>query len=124
MTCAEFLDRYTDFRDGLISAPRELRRFERHLTCCPACRRYDAAVRRRAAVGLIATRPRGATQHAPPLRRGALGDDARGGGGRPTLRAAGAGQSRGGGGGVGGGGGRGRAKGRPTRCTISTATKP
>src|SRR3989454_12433118 len=46
MTCAEFLDRYTDFRDGLISAPRELRRFERHLTCCPACRRYDAAVRR------------------------------------------------------------------------------
>ena len=46
MTCAEYLDRYTDFRDGLISAPRELRRFERHLACCPACRRYDAAVRR------------------------------------------------------------------------------
>ncbi len=46
MTCAEFLDRYTDFRDGLITASRELRRFERHLACCPACRRYDAAVRR------------------------------------------------------------------------------
>ena len=46
MTCAELLDRYTDFRDGLITAPRELRRFERHLACCPACRRYDAAVRR------------------------------------------------------------------------------
>src|SRR2546421_8261637 len=46
MTCAELLDRYTDFRDGLITAPRELRRFERHLGCCPACRRYDAAVRR------------------------------------------------------------------------------
>src|SRR5207244_7298212 len=46
MTCAEFLDRYTDFRDGLITAPRELRRFERHLACCPACRRYDTAVRR------------------------------------------------------------------------------
>src|SRR2546425_13038979 len=46
MTCAEYLDRYTDFRDGLSSAPRELRRFERHLTCCPACRRYDTAVRR------------------------------------------------------------------------------
>src|SRR5437879_2616286 len=46
MTCAELLDRYTDFRDGLITAPRELRRFERHLASCPACRRYDAAVRR------------------------------------------------------------------------------
>src|SRR5438309_1886630 len=46
MTCAELLERYTDFRDGLITAPREVRRFERHLACCPACRRYDAAVRR------------------------------------------------------------------------------
>src|SRR5437870_12457848 len=46
MTCAEFLDRYTDFRDGLIAAPSEIRRFERHLACCPACRRYDTAVRR------------------------------------------------------------------------------
>src|SRR4029077_4869462 len=46
MTCAEFLERYTDFRDGLISAPRELRRFERHLVRCAGCRRYDTAVRR------------------------------------------------------------------------------
>src|SRR6266571_4844602 len=46
MTCAEFLERYTDFRDGLITAPRELRRFTRHLAQCPACRRYDAALRR------------------------------------------------------------------------------
>src|SRR5213593_4781223 len=46
MTCAEFLERYTDFRDGLITAPRELRRFERHLAQCAACRRYDTAVRR------------------------------------------------------------------------------
>lgn len=46
MTCADFLDRYTDFRDGLITAPRELRRFERHLAQCAACRRYDTAVRR------------------------------------------------------------------------------
>jgi anti-sigma factor RsiW len=46
MTCAEFLDRYTDFRDGLIPAARESRRFERHLACCAACRRYDATVRR------------------------------------------------------------------------------
>ena len=46
MTCAEFLERYTDFRDGLITAPRELRRFTRHVALCSSCRRYDAAVRR------------------------------------------------------------------------------
>ena len=46
MTCGEFLSRYTDFRDGLIGAPREARRFERHLATCPSCRDYDATVRR------------------------------------------------------------------------------
>jgi anti-sigma factor RsiW len=46
MTCPEFLDRYTEFRDGLISAPRELRRFQRHLAQCTACREYDAVLRR------------------------------------------------------------------------------
>jgi anti-sigma factor RsiW len=44
MTCAEFLTRYTDYRDGLIGAPREARRFARHIATCPACRRYDAAL--------------------------------------------------------------------------------
>ena len=52
MRCAEFLERYTDFRDGLITAPRELRRFERHLARCAGCRRYDGAVRR----GVLALR--------------------------------------------------------------------
>lgn len=46
MTCSEFLERYTDFRDGLITAPREVRRFERHLARCADCQRYDTAVRR------------------------------------------------------------------------------
>ncbi len=46
MTCTEFRDRYTEFRDGLITAPRELRRFERHLARCGACGDYDAALRR------------------------------------------------------------------------------
>ncbi|HEV8305865.1 MAG TPA: zf-HC2 domain-containing protein [Gemmatimonadales bacterium] len=45
MICSEFLDRYTEFRDGLIGAPRELRRFQRHLAQCAGCRRYDAALR-------------------------------------------------------------------------------
>jgi hypothetical protein len=46
MICQEFLDRYTEFRDGLVAAPRELRRFQRHLVQCASCRRYDAALRR------------------------------------------------------------------------------
>ncbi|HVH67350.1 MAG TPA: hypothetical protein VM716_05740 [Gemmatimonadales bacterium] len=46
MTCTEFVDRYTEVRDGLITSPRELRCFERHLALCPSCRRYDTAVRR------------------------------------------------------------------------------
>jgi anti-sigma factor RsiW len=46
MLCKEFLERHTEYRDGLIAAPRELRRFARHLAHCPACRRYDATVRR------------------------------------------------------------------------------
>lgn len=44
MTCQEFLARYTDFRDGHITASREARRFSRHLRTCPSCRRYDAAL--------------------------------------------------------------------------------
>lgn len=45
MRCNEFLERHSEFRDGLIAAPRELRRFERHLAHCDSCRRYDATVR-------------------------------------------------------------------------------
>ncbi|MFN2570065.1 MAG: anti-sigma factor [Gemmatimonadales bacterium] len=45
MHCAEFLDRHSDYRDGLITAPRELRRFARHLALCLTCRRYDTTVR-------------------------------------------------------------------------------
>jgi len=46
MECAEFLDRYTDYRDGVVTAPRDRRRFERHLAACESCRSYDVAVRR------------------------------------------------------------------------------
>jgi hypothetical protein len=45
MLCAEFLERHSEYRDGLITAPRELRRFARHMVHCGACRRYDATVR-------------------------------------------------------------------------------
>lgn len=46
MRCSEFLERHSEFRDGLITAPREVRRFARHLTHCESCRRYDATVTR------------------------------------------------------------------------------
>src|ERR1051325_11173503 len=45
MLCSEFLERHSEFRDGLLTAARELRRFERHLAHCETCRRYDGTVR-------------------------------------------------------------------------------
>src|SRR5438034_9651087 len=65
MTCAEFVERYTDFRDGLITAPRELRRFERHLVRCAGCRRYDIAVRR----GVLALQAAGTIEPSRDFRR-------------------------------------------------------
>jgi hypothetical protein len=65
MTCTEFLDRYTDFRDGLITAARESRRFERHLACCAACRRYDTTVRR----GVHALQEADTIEPSPDFRR-------------------------------------------------------
>jgi len=65
MTCAEFLKRYTDVRDGLITAPRELRRFDHHLVQCPACRRYDTAVRR----GVLALQAAGTIEPSRDFRR-------------------------------------------------------
>lgn len=45
MLCSEFLERHSEFRDGLITTPREQRRFSGHLAHCDTCRRYDATVR-------------------------------------------------------------------------------
>jgi anti-sigma factor RsiW len=56
MTCQEFLARYTDYLDGLVTAPREARRFARHLMTCASCRRYDAALHD--GVGALQTIPR------------------------------------------------------------------
>ena len=65
MTCTEFLDRYSDYRDGLIAAPRELRRFERHRARCAACRRYDTTVQR----GVRALREAETIEPSPEFRR-------------------------------------------------------
>lgn len=65
MRCAEFLDRYTDYRDGLITAPDEARECERHLARCAACRRYDVAVRR----GVRALQASATIELSPDFRR-------------------------------------------------------
>lgn len=46
MNCLELRERYTDFRDGLVSTPRERRRFDRHLAQCVTCREWEAALHR------------------------------------------------------------------------------
>jgi len=45
MLCTEFLERHSDFRDGLVTSSRDLRRFARHMAHCPMCRHYDATIR-------------------------------------------------------------------------------
>jgi len=88
MNCAEFLARYSEYRDGTVTAPRELRRFRRHIAVCPRCRAFDAALqdgvavlrdapavtpspsfRRRLEARLAAERAGAATPRAPVLVR-------------------------------------------------------
>ena len=45
MLCKEFLERHSEYRDGLVTSPRDVRRFTRHIAHCASCRRYDATVR-------------------------------------------------------------------------------
>ena len=51
MNCLQFRDDYSDFSDGLLDEPAELR-CHAHMAECAACRRFDAAFRR----GLCALR--------------------------------------------------------------------
>ena len=41
--CVDFLDSYSDFRDGLLPADRRAG-FEAHLKACDSCARYDRVV--------------------------------------------------------------------------------
>jgi hypothetical protein len=64
MDCPEFLARYSDYRDGLITSPRELRRFSRHLARCVPCRRHDEALRH----GVLALRTADDIEPSPGFR--------------------------------------------------------
>jgi len=46
MNCSEFLESYSDFRDGLIGDPDLVRRISAHLLDCPRCMQYDARLAR------------------------------------------------------------------------------
>lgn len=45
MDCKEFFNRYTEYRDGLMS-PEDVARAEVHLSGCPSCQRYRRVVDR------------------------------------------------------------------------------
>jgi hypothetical protein len=62
MLCTEFLERYSDYRDGRITDQQLARRLHDHLAQCPRCMKYDALVSR----GVIALR---ATGDVPPSWR-------------------------------------------------------
>jgi predicted anti-sigma-YlaC factor YlaD len=45
MDCSDFLNRYSDFRDGEITDLGSLREMQDHLRACRRCRRYEQAIR-------------------------------------------------------------------------------
>jgi hypothetical protein len=45
MLCREFLESYSDFRDGLIRDEQRHESLSRHLKVCVACAKYDGSVR-------------------------------------------------------------------------------
>lgn len=46
MRCSDFLEFYSDYRDGLITDPLEAQQIQQHLRRCSRCMDYDALVSR------------------------------------------------------------------------------
>ncbi len=44
MNCSEFLELYSDYRDGRLESARVARSVREHLSECEACMRYDALI--------------------------------------------------------------------------------
>ncbi len=62
MTCSEFLQAYSEYRDGLLREPAAVTAVEAHLEGCPTCARLARAM----ALGLSALRD---TEDVTPSRR-------------------------------------------------------
>jgi hypothetical protein len=45
MRCSDFLERYSDFRDGRLTDRVGLQQMQQHLKACARCRRFHAAIR-------------------------------------------------------------------------------
>jgi hypothetical protein len=43
LSCSEFLEDYSEYRDGVLELRRRIA-FDAHLAACPSCSRYDAVV--------------------------------------------------------------------------------
>lgn len=65
MRCADFLQRYSDLRDGVTLERSVALELERHLRTCPRCARYDYAVTR----GVGALRLLSEIEPSPAFRR-------------------------------------------------------
>lgn len=65
MRCADFLNRYSDLRDGQITDLTILRDMQEHLGACPRCRRYERAIQQ----GIGALRSLGQIEPSPGFQR-------------------------------------------------------
>lgn len=67
MDCREFLHRYSDYDDSLIS-PSEADRFRAHMAGCPACERYDRVLRKGRMIARQVEPPQPRADFVPRLR--------------------------------------------------------
>lgn len=65
MRCADFLERYSDYCDGLIADPAVQAAIEGHLAGCSRCLRYHARIAR----GALLLRSAGEVEPSPDFRR-------------------------------------------------------
>lgn len=68
MDCREFLDRYSDYDDSLIS-PGEVERFRAHMESCVRCARYDRVLRKGRMLARQLPAPAVAKDFVPRLQR-------------------------------------------------------
>ena len=83
MRCSEFLDRYSEYDDSLLS-PAELARFRAHLEACETCARYDRVLRKGRMVARQTPPPEPGDDFLPRLERRILPGGRTGTGGSPT----------------------------------------
>jgi len=65
MDCSEFLDAYSDYRDGVVTEPGLLLRLRKHLQTCRHCARYDRLIRK----GVVALRKHAEIEPSPEFAR-------------------------------------------------------